>query len=178
MKYLKNAISLGIVVSLTAVAIYAGVEMAAAASTSSAKGTTITSAAAPVTQTYVCPRTGCSATTCHAANGTSPYGDRGGAVAQSQGGTGGGPSGDASAGNSGSGSTQTCPRTGCNASYCHGTNHESPAVYRQNGSSGGSTGYGYGDGATGRTGGHGGHGRHSEGYGGGVTSGQSNGITY
>jgi|GEM_PF-1747759 len=71
------------------------------------------------TVVYACPRTGCTATTCHGATGSPPPTGQGGSGGQSsvipeQGG--------------GNGSTvvYVCPRTGCTATSCHGATGAPP----------------------------------------------------
>jgi hypothetical protein len=91
--------------------LYAGVEIVSAASPTAAQAATNVATAG---QTYVCPRTGCSAPTCHAVTGEAP-----GATAAT-GGTTDGAVPDTS------GTVQTCPATGCSASTCHGATGSPP----------------------------------------------------
>ena len=87
-------------------------------------GTTIgsTVVASASTGTRTCPRTGCSASSCHAETGQSPYaqGSSNSSVAKAN-------VQNSSAGsNSTSSAMLTCPATGCAASSCHAESGESP----------------------------------------------------
>jgi hypothetical protein len=109
MRYLRNALTILVTTALVALVFYVGVE----ATTEIAAATTgkTTSAAASAGQTYLCPVSGCTSTSCHAISGTSAQG---------------GASTAASDGNAGSGTTMTCPATGCTASTCHGATGSPP----------------------------------------------------
>jgi hypothetical protein len=87
-----------------------------------ASGSTATAATTAGASTTVrtCPRTGCTASTCHAETGQSPYAqDNSGAAA-------GGSSSGYSNSSASSAGTRTCPRTGCTASTCHAETGQSP----------------------------------------------------
>ena len=106
MRYLRNTLSVLIATALTALTLYAGVEVAAGVSAATGKATATTASAG---QTYMCPTTGCTSTMCHGANAS--------AAAQAA------ASGSSA---SGAGATMTCPRTGCTASTCHGATGSPP----------------------------------------------------
>lgn len=119
MKTVRNTISVLLVTALTALALYAGVQVAGA---DNGKGATTVAATAG--QTYLCPVSGCSASTCHGATNLPA------------------PTTTASTSDaSSSGQMQTCPRTGCTASSCHGATGSPPPTSGQGGSG---TGSGYG----------------------------------
>jgi mono/diheme cytochrome c family protein len=128
MRAVRNALMVLALSASLAVMLYSGVEISSAVS-----GGQSSSSTARAGQTYLCPVTGCSATSCHGANGQPA------------------PSASASAGNgsatgsdsSGVSQTMTCPRTGCTAATCHGANGQLPP------SSGGGYSRGYGRGYSG-----------------------------
>jgi hypothetical protein len=74
------------------------------------------------TGTRTCPRTGCTASSCHAETGQSPYAQ---GTSNSSASNGSAPSGSGGS-NSASGAMLTCPATGCAASSCHAESGESP----------------------------------------------------
>jgi hypothetical protein len=127
MRYLRNTLWIGIVTALTALAVYAGVQIAAGASTIASPGAS-TASVAPAGQTYMCPQTGCTSSTCHAVTGST---------------TGQATASNSSGGSAGGGSgVMTCPRTGCTASTCHGATGSPPPNDGSGGSSGpGNRGY-------------------------------------
>jgi hypothetical protein len=112
MHHARNTVAVLIVTALTAVAVYAGVEVVAGAAAVGTPGSPDpTDTVAMAGQRYLCPRTGCTATTCHGA--TDPVSVQGGAAAGASG---------AAPGSA----TQTCPRTGCTAATCHGATGSAP----------------------------------------------------
>lgn len=113
MRYLRNTLAILATTALTALVLYTAVELTSGVAYD-ATGTSPT-AVASAGQTYLCPMTGCSSTSCHAVNGTAAQGSSSAAASA--------PSG-----------TMTCPRTGCTASTCHGATGSPPP-------SGGSGGY-------------------------------------
>jgi hypothetical protein len=73
MHYVRNTFVVLIVTALTAVAVYAGVEVVAGAAAVGTPGSPDpTDTVAIAGQRYLCPRTGCTATTCHGATGSAP----------------------------------------------------------------------------------------------------------
>lgn len=134
MRYLKNSLAVLLVTGLTAFALYAGVEIFSAISPGTATAAT---SVATGGQTYVCPQTGCTASTCHAAEGLTPqqaYGTSTGSTTSS---------GSSANSSSGSSTQQTCPRTGCTASTRHAEEGLSPQeAYGSSAGSSGSSGSG------------------------------------
>jgi hypothetical protein len=115
MRTLRNTLAVLLVTALTTIALYALVEIA---SETPAAASAADASVAAADQTYLCPTTGCSASTCHGAMGirqTLP-------------------------GDSAASGAMVCPATGCAASTCHGATGDPPPR-----SSGGMDGqYGYG----------------------------------
>lgn len=171
MRYARNTLAVLLVTAATAVSVYAGIQLLS----KSVNPSDAAAAVATAGQTYVCPKTGCSATTCHATQGQSAGASRGaggstaatatagaGSVCPAtgcsattcHGATGSPPPSRGGRVDGASGGTLTCPRTGCSASSCHATDGTRPGS--------GASGYGSGRGS--------GHGRgrgggHSESYG-------------
>jgi hypothetical protein len=117
MRTLRNTLAVLLVTALTTISVYALVEIASG--TPAAASATDASVAA-ADQTYLCPTTGCSASTCHGAMG----------IRQTL------PSDSAASG------TMVCPATGCAASTCHGATGDPPP--RSSGGTGGQYRYGRG----------------------------------
>jgi hypothetical protein len=132
-RVLKNAASVLLVTATVAAAVIAGVRLAGPSSTASyaitstpAAGLKIASAATG-RATLTCPRSGCTSTYCHGANGQPPptgpsAGGGTGAASQPV------PAAGAGGGNRvASGSPLlVCPRSGCVSANCHGANGQPP----------------------------------------------------
>jgi len=84
-------------------------------------GTTSVAVASASEGTRVCPRTGCTASSCHAETGQSPYAQTSSNPSASSAGSPSSNSGVTGSTASGSPDTLTCPETGCTASSCHAT---------------------------------------------------------
>jgi hypothetical protein len=126
MRYAKNTAVVLLVTGVTAVLLYAGVQLLSQSVNTSA----IAGSVVPAGQSYVCPSTGCQANNCHATGG-------GKGVASGAAASGGGAlASNVSTATEGSG-IQACPATGCTASTCHGATHSPPPT--TGGSSGASS---------------------------------------
>jgi len=123
MRSVRNTLMVLVLSAVVATALYVGVEVSSAAT-----GASGASATASGGQTYLCPVTGCSASSCHGATGEpAPTGTAGTSTGTTAAGTEGG-----------SGQTLTCPRTGCTASTCHGATGAPPPSSGGRGYGGGS----------------------------------------
>jgi hypothetical protein len=114
-------------VAVTSLAVYSSVTLVAVASPDTSQSVVLASNA------ETCPATGCTATSCHAETGQSPWAEQTQSSEASQGGA------------TGGSSLQTCPATGCTATSCHATSGRSPSTSTENPShSGGRQSSGFG----------------------------------
>jgi hypothetical protein len=126
-KYARNTAVVVFVATLTAVLIYAGVQLVSTGVDQKAAAATVAAAG----QTFVCPQSGCMTSTCHGATGSPPPTacPKTGCKAAECHGAKGEPAPTSSTTTSPSkpsAGTMTCPKSGCTASTCHGATGSPP----------------------------------------------------
>lgn len=96
MRYFRNTVAVLVAVGLTTVALYAGVQTTSGSAAADSIGTTVVLSY----QTYMCPLTGCSTSSCHVVTDILAKPAKDG--------------------------IRVCPDTGCTASTCHGATGAPP----------------------------------------------------
>jgi hypothetical protein len=121
MRYAKNTAAVLLATLMTGWALWLGIS----AADLTAQGATYQTVATASGTQMVCPSTGCTSSTCHGATGDPAPSS--GAASGLGGGSAAGATTDPGSGATATGSqAQTCPRTGCSATSCHGATGSPP----------------------------------------------------